>query len=129
MIECIEYKKYFHDYVDEVLSPLKQSDYQVHIDRCSFCTKILHRNERYREQLNAIAPPAELPSGTDLRFKGRLRFIQQKEPDLIETSTSAAGVSRWLRDEADETASAAKMAILMGKTYFLDRYGAHLDSN
>jgi hypothetical protein len=128
MKKCSEYEKYFHDYVDEVLSQQKQRDYKDHVDRCSFCTGMLQQDERYRDSFEASTKSADLPSGLDLRFKGRFRFMQLEELADPHGFVSEGRMTDWLRKEVDKITGAAKTVNLMGKPYSFDEYIAGMFS-
>jgi hypothetical protein len=125
MMKCNEYDKYFHDYADGVLSLPKKRDYKGHIDGCVWCAEMLQRNERYLKYLSAISSSAKMPSGADLRFRGRLQFTQYKdlrheEFDELKGIDSDSGVIRWRRDKGAVKTEAAQTVVLMGKRYFVD---------
>lgn len=125
MTKCNEYKKYFHDFVDRNLSQQRERTYKTHMAGCSICSEMYQQDQKYREIVNVMSPPEEMPSGADLRFRGRLQFNQFKdlrheESGVWQGIDSDSGVTRWQRSRGIEKAPAAETIILMGKKYFTD---------
>ena len=125
---CAKYEKYFHDYLDDILSLPKTRDYKAHLERCSYCGGVFRQHVEYRKSLDAIARRANPPKGADLRFKGRLQFIMEGGAAMRQGFVSASGVTHWPRKDVGENPGIAKTVVLMGKVYLLDEYAAELFS-
>ena len=109
MTKCSDYAKYFHDYVDDVLSRRNRKAYEDHTDTCALCTEMLRQDRRYRKGLEALTQSEDLPSGLDLRFKGRFNF--------------------WQRELPMEMFGDAEAVVLMGKTCLPDARATYLLSS
>jgi hypothetical protein len=79
MSECIEYGKYFFDFIDGVISDEKKAYYSDHKDLCSYCTDMYRLHLLYKAASDEFKTMYCIPEETDARLIKNLSALKKSE--------------------------------------------------
>ncbi len=84
MNKCIEYEKYFFDYIDNVLSSEKHQKYEAHIALCTICGAALKQHKKYSLLITQKKEAETTPNEYSLRLQAKLKsFILASRKDSL----------------------------------------------
>ncbi|MCG8568888.1 MAG: hypothetical protein MJB14_01990 [Spirochaetes bacterium] len=84
MNKCLEYEKYFFDYIDEQLSSNKEKDFLEHLKNCNFCQDQLEQHKKYSQLIAKTHLENPVAQELTVRLNKRIAGLKvQREQNIL----------------------------------------------